>query len=69
MRLALATASALLIADEPGGDELFAPIAIGAVALAAPIRDPDIRTTNATIATAPIDTAASVKRARGETPD
>jgi hypothetical protein len=74
MRLAFEIVSALFAA--PAAPEvgdvlvvLFAPMAIGAVDAAAPLRDPNIMTTKATIATAPTDSAAINNRARGEMPE
>jgi len=71
MPLALAIASAWLapLGREESGDGDFASRAIGDLFVAGEIRDPNDRAANATIATAPIDTAAIVNRARKETPE
>jgi len=70
MPLAFAIASAWLapLATEEFGDTVFGALDIGDAVIAPPTRDRNVRTTNATIATAPIDTAAIANRARLEAP-
>ena len=71
MPLALRIASAWLapIATEGFGDTFFTLLAAGDPVIAVPVRDPNVRIMNATIAIVPIDTAAIVNCARIETPE